>query len=988
MKIPLFFFNKCKNVSLFSLQICRIFVLSIKLKPMINFKLLNILTILIALATCQVAIGQGYEKVFGGSRSDFGTAVIQTPNEGFVIAGYSESFGDDNDIDVYLIRTDAEGEEIWSNVYDEGFIEHAYDVLAAEDGGFLIVGDIKMTQTALTDFYLLKVDANGMLEWSKTYGSVDFNEQGFSIAPSSDGGYVLAGILQDTDNKDIFIVKTDHLGEEVWTKRIGGDQREEANAIVAFEDGYIIAGKADNDATNLIDAYIVRIDSEGEIVWDRNYGGFELDEAKDVLISSNNEIVFTGLTNNNSNIYFVRLDANGNEIMNETFGGVFGDVGTNIVETRDGNFVIAGYTEISASNVDIYLLKTTPDGNRLWEQNIGKEENGDFGSGLTETANGGFAMTGSHFPFNTPLLNDVSFVVTDFEGNINSTYIQGYVVKDDNDNCSYDNGVDSSLKDWIITAEKDEVTYFGTSDENGFYSILVDTGSYTVKVLPQNEYWMPCIPSYNPNITGVYDTLNLNFPINVGVDCPYLEVDVAAPILSNCDDVTYTVEYCNTGTGAAENAYIEVTIDSFLVAVNSTSIEIAAQDGNTFTFNLGTIEPGTCENFQINASLDCEGFITGLSHQVSAHIYPDVICAMPDPTWDGSSIRVTGTCEEDDITFNIKNIGDNPTEDSIQYFVIEDVVIFLVDSTHLDPGVDKEISVPANGSTYRLVAMQAMGHPGNSFPTVAVEGCTNDDIGTISTGYVTQYQEDDADSFVAVDVQETIDAESNLRGYPKGYGEEHFISTNTEITYNITFENTGTEPIKSVVIRDTLPNSLDLSSVRIGASSHPYEWQTYGEGVLKISFPNIELASEEAGFIKFRVAQQAANPINTRIANQAAIYLGYDAPIKTNEVWHKVGGDDYIEFVTVTGIKNVNIPNVEISVFPNPFVETATFKIAGKNYRAGTFSLHDVQGKLVHQADFNGNQFDFSRGDLTSGIYFYHLHADGEFLNSGKIVVQ
>lgn len=979
-------------MSLYSYQICRIFVLSIKLKSMMNFKLLNILTLLIALVICQIAKGQGYEKEFGGAKTDFGTALIQTPNGGYLIAGYSESFGADNDFDVYLIRTDAEGEELWSYIYDEGFIEHAYDIIATEDGGFLVLGDFKASQTASTDVYLLKVDANGMQEWSKTYGSPDFNEQGFSITQSAAGAYVLAGVVEySEDNKDVFIIKTDAEGEEIWSKSIGGAQREEANTIVPYENGYIIAGKADNDATNLIDAYVLRIDENGDVIWERNYGGFEMDEAKDVLISSQNEIVFTGLTNNNSNIYFVRLDENGDEIMNETFGGVFGDVGASIVETDDGNFVIAGYTEVTASDVDVYLLKTSPDGNRLWEQNIGRAENVDFGTGLVKTAEGGFALTGYRSPFEDIfVISEVSLIVTDAVGNINSTYIQGYIIQDQNDNCSYDNDLDHPLKDWIVTAEKDELTYFGTSDENGFYSILVDTGSYTVKVLPQNEYWIPCIPSYNPNITGTYDTLMLNFPINEGVDCPYLEVDISTPILSDCEDVTYTIEYCNTGTGAAENAYVEVSIDSFLVALNSSSIEITAQEGNTFTFNLGTIEPGACERFQINATLACEDFITGLSHKVSAHIYPDLICAMPDPDWDGSSIRVTGECEGDNITFNIKNIGDNSTEDSIQYFIVQDLIMLLQEAVLLGPGVDKEIPLPANGSTYRIVAMQSDGHPGNSFPTVAVEGCATDEEVSISTGFVTQFHEDDADPFISIDIQEIVGfgEEPNLRGYPKGYGEEHFISANTDISYHLRFENTGTDTIKSVVIRDTLPNSLDLGSVVLGASSHPYNFETYGQGILKITFPNIELASEEEGFIKFRVAQKADNPVDTRIANRAAVYLGYDAPVMTNEVWHKVGGEDYIEFVTITGNEEVNIPNVEINVFPNPFVETAKFDIKGKNYRTGTFSLYDVQGKLVHQTNFRGNQFDFSRGNLTSGTYFYHLQADGEFLNSGKIVVQ
>ena len=515
--------------------------------------------------------------------------------------------------------------------------------------------------------------------------------------------------------------------------------------------------------------------------------------------------------------------------------------------------------------------------------------------------------------------------------------------------------------------------------------------------MPQNSYWEPCIDDYNMNVTGLYDTLQLYFPINTGIACPYMEVDVAAPILSNCDDVTYSVEYCNTGTATAMEAYVEVSIGD-LIGVNETSIPIANQVDNTYSFNLGNLAAGDCGHFQINASLDCEGFITGLAHQITAHIYPDIICTAPDSTWDGSSIRVLGTCEADSIRFNIRNIGSNPTEDSLEYFIVEDFIMLLKDSVTLDPGAELPISIPATGATYRLVAMQAEGHPGNSRPTVAVEGCSTEDGAVISTGFVTMFPEDDGNPFISIDVQESFGSVEvpHLRGYPKGYGQEHYIRANTDINYHLLFSNTGTDTISRVVIRDTLPPTLDLTTIRPGASSHPYSFQVYGNGVLKFTFEDIALppsSGEEdlaaLGFVKFKVSQIPDLEEGTSINNSAAVFMGYEEAIMTNEVFHTVGGDDDLDFVVVTGTENVYVPDIHIQVYPNPFVEAATFEINGNYpYSKGTFSLYDVNGRLIRQESFTKNRFEFSRNQLPAGLYFYHLEADGQLLNSGKLLVK
>ncbi|RMD76329.1 MAG: hypothetical protein D6818_00400, partial [Bacteroidetes bacterium] len=165
----------------------------------------------------------GWELYYGGTAEDYGEAVVQTRDHGFLIAGYSESFGDDNDLDVYLIRTDVDGEVVWMKVVDEGWVEHAFDIVAAPDGGYVVVGDIVPDAATPSDMYMLKVDERGEVLWSRQFGGAG-TDQAFAVTVAPDGGYLLAGRSNSfgTGQDDIYIVKTDAEGNFQWDQVFGG----------------------------------------------------------------------------------------------------------------------------------------------------------------------------------------------------------------------------------------------------------------------------------------------------------------------------------------------------------------------------------------------------------------------------------------------------------------------------------------------------------------------------------------------------------------------------------------------------------------------------------------------------------------------------------------------------------------------------------------------------------------------------------------------
>ena len=341
---------------------------------------------------------------------------------------------------------------------------------------------------------------------------------------------------------------------------------------------------------------------------------------------------------------------------------------------------------------------------------------------------------------------------------------------------------------------------------------------------------------------------------------------------------------------------------------------------------------------QFNASLPCDGIAQGQAALASAHIFPDSICTEPDPNWDGSSIIVGGECKEDSVQFFIRNVGTKDMKEERSAIIIENDLVFLKQPFQLGAGADIPLNFEKSGSTYRIIAEQSSGHPGRSFPTLAIEGC-GEEGDNVVTGIVTQFPENDQDPYISIDAKEILsfDEAVNLRGYPKGYGADAYIAPNTNIQYTITFSNNGTsDTISRVVVRDTLPPGLDVSTLMPGASSHPYKFEVYEEGIVKFTFDNISLVPESSadnqstsmGYVSFYIAQNPDNASGVTINNSAAIFFENQAPVFSNVVTHTIGEfPKFVEENVSVAVPNDPLTGIQIKVQPNPFVKSTTFEI-------------------------------------------------------------
>ena len=562
-------------------------------------------------------------------------------------------------------------------------------------------------------------------------------------------------------------------------------------------------------------------------------------------------------------------------------------------------------------------------------------------------------------------------------------------VFNDEGNCLYD-GNEVGLKDWTIRLEGTVDTFFTSTDSDGKYSLLADTGTYQLIVLaPQFNFWEACQDTFDITLANLDTTVNEDIPVLTVLECAQMEVDISTPRLRRCFPNTYTVRYCNIGTLSEPDANIEIYLDPFM-EMNGASIPFT-QMGDSLSFPIGQVNPGECAQFTFEVTIDCDSTILGQAHCVEARIFPDTLCVEERPGWNRASIKVEGKCVNNEVKFDIINVGEGDMTLPSNYIVIEDVIIFRDEPFQLNAAEKLTITFEGDGSTYRLEAGQVLNHPGFSMPSAMVEGCGVDSTGNFTTGIITSYPNDDADPVVDIDCQQNIGSfdPNDKQGFPTGYGPEHFLEANTDIEYMIRFQNTGTDTAFRVVVVDTLSEFLNMRSLQLGTSSHPYDFEVIGENVINFTFDNIMLPDSNVnepasnGFINFKISQKPDNPLGTVIMNDAAIYFDFNKPIITNTTVHTIGKD----FLPVKTIE-VFVPDVQIQAYPNPFSESTTIKISGKRYEKSQIKVFDASGRLLQQKLIYENSVEIKRTELSPGLYFFLLESsDARTIGTGKLMV-
>jgi len=339
-----------------------------------------------------------WTRTFGGAEFDRANSVRQTADGGFVIGGWTSSFGAGG-IDLYLIRTDGDGNELWSGTFGTSEDERGYDVQETADGGYVLVG-WSDPATGSDEIYLVKTDSSGNMLWT----SSPFSGQAYSVQEAADGGYVVAGGYGYGGN--VLLVKTDSLGALMWSRSFGEYYESEyANCVRATDDGgYIVAGTMSAYESYLGDFYLIKTNAVGGQEWSGSYGGANHEEGKYAIQTHDGGYAVVGKSYSFgagfSDIYLVKTDGAGNPSWTQTYGGPSWEEGDCVEQTSDSGYIMVGKTGSNGGGgSDIYLVRTDEQGNEIWSQTYGGNTENDLGYCVQPISDNGYIVAGWTFSY-------------------------------------------------------------------------------------------------------------------------------------------------------------------------------------------------------------------------------------------------------------------------------------------------------------------------------------------------------------------------------------------------------------------------------------------------------------------------------------------------------------------------------------------------------------------------------------------------------------
>ncbi|MCK5035633.1 MAG: T9SS type A sorting domain-containing protein [Candidatus Sabulitectum sp.] len=252
-----------------------------------------------------------WSKVYGGTYPEHGNSVLQTSDGGYIVAGSTSSFGAGG-IDVYLVKTDASGIVMWAKAFGGTGDEEAQSIQQTDDGGYIIAGRTTSSGAGSSDVYLIKTDSDGNSLWTRTFGGSSYDNAN-SVEQTSDGGYIITGRYESANSViKLYLIKTDSYGDAVWSKTIECNDYAVGESVGETTDGgFIIAGFTVFGTTN-IDALLIKTDVNGDTLWTAAYGGTGSEAGYSVQQTNDEGYIIAGMTNSpgadSIDVYLIKLE--------------------------------------------------------------------------------------------------------------------------------------------------------------------------------------------------------------------------------------------------------------------------------------------------------------------------------------------------------------------------------------------------------------------------------------------------------------------------------------------------------------------------------------------------------------------------------------------------------------------------------------------------------------------------------------------------------
>ncbi|QMU29146.1 T9SS type A sorting domain-containing protein [Adhaeribacter radiodurans] len=384
---------------------------------------------------------------YGGAGSEGFTTIIKTSDGGYLSGGYTNSgvSGDKTQNsqgknDFWIVKTDALGKKLWDKRYGGSSDDYLNRIIQTSDGGYLlagsslsgITGDKSQASRGDRDYWIVKISNTGEKQWDKRYGGSGYDELK-KVIQLSTGEYILAGYSNSPASgdksqgsqggHDYWLVKVSSTGTKIWDKRYGGNLNEALGGIVLTSDnGFLLGGSSlsgkngdkSEESRGGSDFWLLRTDKNGDLLWDKTYGGSGQDEAYSVGRAGENEFFISGQSDSpagadktrdsqgGKDFWFIKIAGTGAKIWDKRFGGTKDEELRASIQTSDGGYILAGKSysnksgnkrQDSQGSSDYWMVKTDADGMYQWSKTFGGNASEELRA-VIQTNDGGLLLAG------------------------------------------------------------------------------------------------------------------------------------------------------------------------------------------------------------------------------------------------------------------------------------------------------------------------------------------------------------------------------------------------------------------------------------------------------------------------------------------------------------------------------------------------------------------------------------------------------------------
>jgi len=362
---------------------------------------------------------------------DSGYSVVQAADGGYVFLGYSNSYTYGG-FDFLLYKLSSSGNKMWRKNYGGNWDDRGYNIQKTSDGGYLIAGESYSYTNGSSDFLVYKLSSNGNKEWRKHFGGPQF-ERAHSCGETADGGYFVFGASSSYSygSDDFLLYKLDSDGNKVWRRHFGGANSDYGTVALNLpsDGGYLLLGQSESYTFGQRDFLIYRLDSNGNKMWRKHFGGslddgvWDLRPGGNCLVqTADGGFAFSGFslsyTNGSWDILVYKIDSAGNKIWRKNFGGTMIDQAYAIQQISDSGFVVAGYSiSYTHGSNDFIIYRLNSAGNKVWRRHYGGTDL-DRAFCILQSTEGGFAVSGYTYSYvYTPEYPDFLLYKLDSSGN-------------------------------------------------------------------------------------------------------------------------------------------------------------------------------------------------------------------------------------------------------------------------------------------------------------------------------------------------------------------------------------------------------------------------------------------------------------------------------------------------------------------------------------------------------------------------------------------